>query len=578
MLAKVREMLTELLIRNLAIIDEVQVPFRQGFNVLTGETGAGKSIIIHALNFLVGGKSDVDLIRTGAETMLVEAVFDLSKCPQMKAVLEEVGFEPDDETLILSRELSKAGKSRCRVNGRAATVAMLKQIGKALVDIHGQHEHQSLLEPANHLRFLDAFGSEDLMALKERYTNLYRQLMQVERELTELQRSERERMQRLDLLRYQAEEIDRANLKEGEEEELLQERQLLANAERIAERVSYAVRQLMDDGGSLDSLGEAIQALKEIAELDLSLREWHNSLSQAFDTIQEIGFELERYASRIEFDPERLEEVESRLDLLKILKRKYGDSVSAILQYRQQIEQELQRLETSEERLEILQREREQLRRELAETAKALSEARQEIARQLERTVQNHLKALMMERARFKVAIDRLPDPNGLQLPEGTFAFGRDGIDQVEFLISTNPGEPLKPLAKIASGGEISRTMLALKASLQRTHEIPVLVFDEIDVGIGGKTAEAVGEKLREVSRYAQVLCVTHLPQIAALADWHLQVEKITEGKRTRVIVTPLEYEERVKELARMLSGKQITQASLQHAQELLQRVSATQK
>jgi len=571
-------MLTELLIRNLAIIDEVQVPFQPGFNVLTGETGAGKSIIIHAINFLVGGKGDIDLIRTGAETLLVEAVFDLTNCPQVKTVLEEVGIETEDGTLILSRELSRAGKSRCRINGRAATIAMLKQIGKSLIDIHGQHEHQSLLDPTNHLRFLDAFGGEELTALKERYYSLYRQLMQVERELTELQQSERERMQRLDLLRYQAEEIDRANLREGEEEDLLQERQLLVNAERISERVSYAVRCLTGERGVLDSLGEAMQSLKEIASLDPNLQSWHDALSQAFDTIQEVGFELERYASRIEFDPERLEEVESRLDLLKRLKRKYGDSISAILQYRQQIEQELQRLETSEERLETLQREREQLRKELAETAKALSEVRQEIARQLERTVQNHLKALMMERARFKVAIDRLPDPNGLQLPEGTFAFNRDGIDQVEFLISTNPGEPLKPLAKIASGGEISRTMLALKASLQRTHEIPILVFDEIDVGIGGKTAEAVGEKLREVSRYAQVLCVTHLPQIAALADWHLQVEKITEGKRTRVIVTPLEYDERVKELARMLSGKQITQASLQHAQELLQRIGVARR
>ncbi|MFA0742886.1 MAG: hypothetical protein DFNUSKGM_003019 [Candidatus Fervidibacter sacchari] len=571
-------MLTELLIRNLAIIDEVQVPFQPGFNVLTGETGAGKSIIIHAINFLVGGRGDIDLIRTGAETLLVEAVFDLTNCPQVKTVLEEVGIETEDDTLILSRELSRAGKSRCRINGRAATIAMLKQIGKSLIDIHGQHEHQSLLDPTNHLCFLDAFGGEELAALKERYYSLYRQLMQVERELAELQQSERERMQRLDLLRYQAEEIDRANLREGEEEDLLQERQLLVNAERISERVSYAVRCLTGERGVLDSLGEAMQSLKEIASLDPNLQSWHDALSQAFDTIQEVGFELERYASRIEFDPERLEEVESRLDLLKRLKRKYGDSISAILQYRQQIEQELQRLETSEERLETLQREREQLRKELAETAMALSEARQEIARQLERTVQNHLKALMMERARFKVAIDRLPDPNGLQLPEGTFAFGRDGVDQVEFLISTNPGEPLKPLAKIASGGEISRTMLALKASLQRTHEIPVLVFDEIDVGIGGKTAEAVGEKLREVSRYAQVLCVTHLPQIAALADWHLQVEKITEGKRTRVIVTPLEYEERVKELARMLSGRQITQASLQHAQELLQRVDISKR
>lgn len=571
-------MLTELLIRNLAIIDEVQVPFQSGFNVLTGETGAGKSIIIHALNFLVGGKGDIDLIRTGADFMVVEAVFDLSRCPQGKTVLEELGFEPDDDTLILSRELSRSGRSRCRVNGRAATVAMLKQIGKSLVDIHGQHEHQSLLEPSNHLRFLDAFGGDEIWSLKERYANLYRQLMQVERELAELQQSERDRMQRLDLLRYQADEIDKANLREGEEEELLQERQLLANAERIVERVNYAIQRLMGDGGALDDLGDALQTLKDIAHLDPALSEWHDALSQAFDTIQEVGFELERYASRIEFNPERLDEVETRLDLIRRLKRKYGDTISAILQYREQIERELQKLETSEERLEVLQRERERLRDELADAALALSQARQEIALQLEKTVQNHLKALMMDKARFKIAIDRTPDPNGLKLPDGTFAFGRDGVDQVEFLISTNPGEPLKPLAKIASGGEISRTMLALKASLQRTHEIPVLVFDEIDVGIGGRTAEAVGEKLREVSRYAQVLCVTHLPQIAALADWHLQVEKVTEGKRTRVIVTPLQFEERVKELARMLSGKQVTQASLQHAKELLARVNAAQK
>ncbi len=571
-------MLIELLIRNLAIIDEVQVPFQSGFNVLTGETGAGKSIIIHALNFLVGGKGDIDLIRTGEDFMVVEAVFDLSHCPQGKAVLEELGFEPEDDTLILSRELSRSGRSRCRINGRAATVAMLKQIGKALVDIHGQHEHQSLLEPSNHLRFLDAFGGDEVLNLKERYANLYRQLMQIEREIAELQQSERDRMQRLDLLRYQADEIDKANLREGEEEELLQERQLLANAERIVERVNYAVQRLMEDGGALDKLGDAIQTLKDIIHLDPALGEWQNALSQAFDTIQEVGFELERYASRVEFNPERLDEVESRLDLIRRLKRKYGDTISAILQYREQIERELQKLETSEERLEALQKERERLRNELAEAAFALSQARQEIARQLEKTVQNHLKALMMERARFKIAVDRIPDPNGLKLPDGIFAFGRDGVDQVEFLIATNPGEPLKPLAKIASGGEISRTMLALKASLQRTHEIPVLVFDEIDVGIGGRTAEAVGEKLREVSRYAQVLCVTHLPQIAALADWHLQVEKVTEGRRTRVIVTPLQFEERVKELARMLSGKQITQASLQHAQELLARISSAQK
>lgn len=566
-------MLTELLIKNLAIIDEVQVIFQTGFNVLTGETGAGKSIIISALSFLVGDKGDPDLIRTGADTLLVEAVFDLSPHPQVKAVLNDLGIEPDDGTLLLSRELSRTGRSRCRINGRAATVAMLKQIGKALVDIHGQHEHQSLLDPAMHLRFLDAFGSEAVTEIKERYDALYRQLMQVERELAELQRSERDRMQRLDLLRYQADEIDKANLREGEEEELLQERQILVNAERIAERLNIAVQRLSGDGGALDTLGDALQALGDVAGFDPSLREWHEALSQAFDSVQEIGFELDRYASRMEFDPDRLEEVESRLDLIKRLKRKYGDTVDAILRYRQQIEQELQRLETSEERLDELQKGQKRLRDDLAKAAYELSQARRELAQQLEKEVQKHLKALMMERAKFKVAFERVPDPNGLVLPDGQFAFSRDGVDRVEFLIATNPGEPLKPLAKIASGGEISRTMLALKSSLQRTHEIPVLVFDEVDVGIGGRTAQAVGEKLREVAKYAQVLCVTHLPQIACLAHWHLLVEKVEEGKRSRVVVKPLQNEERVRELARMLSGKQITPTSLQHARELLQRI-----
>ncbi len=565
-------MLIELIIRNLAIIDEVQVPFQPGFNVLTGETGAGKSIIIHALTFLLGGRSDTDLIRTGADTMVVEAVFDLRSCPQAKSVLTELGMETEDDTLLLSRELSHSGRTRCRINGRAATVTMLKQIGKALVDIHGQHEHQSLLDPTTHLQFLDSFGGEEIVQLKERFATLYRRLTAIERQLRELQQSERDRMHRLDLLRYQRDEIDRAALREGEEEELLQERELLVHAERIAERVREALRGLSGDRGALDTLGDAIQALKDIAPLAPSLQEWSSLLAQAFDTVQEVALELERYAARLEFDPNRLEEVESRLDLIKRLKRKYGDSIAAILHYREQIEQELQRLESSEERLEQLQKEREEVRSELAQVALALSHARRDLAARLERTVQEHLKALMMERARFKVALDYLPDPDGLALPNGTFAFGRNGIDQVEFLIATNPGEPLKPLSKIASGGELSRTMLALKASLQRTHEIPVLVFDEIDVGIGGRVAEAVGEKLREVSRYAQVLCVTHLPQIAALADGHLRVEKVTEGKRTWVVVTPLSPEERIREIARMLSGKQITAASLQHAQELLER------
>lgn len=567
-------MLTELLIKNLAIIDEVQVPFQTGFNVLTGETGAGKSIIIHALNFLVGDRGDIDLIRTGEEAMLVEATFNLSFCPQVKTELSDLGVELEDDTLILSRELSRTGRSRCRINGRAATVTMFKQIGKVLVDIHGQHEHQSLLDPSTHLRFLDAFGGNELMPLKERYYGLYRQLLQVEREVAELQKSEHDRIQRLELLRYQADEVDRANLREGEEEELLQERKILTNAERIAERLNTAVQGLSGDGGALDALGGALKALREIADLDPNLRQWHDALSQAFDSIQEVGFELDRYADGIEFDPNRLEEIESRLDIIKRLKRKYGDTITSILRYREQIEQELQRLETSEERLDTLQKEKERLRSELGQAAQALSQARKGLARRLEKGIQSHLKALMMEKAKFKVAIDRTPDPQGLSLPDGIFAFGHDGVDRVEFLIATNPSEPLKPLSKIASGGEISRTMLSLRASLQKTHEIPVLVFDEIDVGIGGRTAQAIGEKLNEVGRYAQVLCVTHLPQIASLANWHLRVEKTEERKRAKVIVKSVQGEERVRELARMLSGKKITEVSIKHAKELLERAT----
>lgn len=556
-------MLTELLIRNLAIIDQIHVPLQAGLNVLTGETGAGKSIIIHALDFLVGDRGDPDLIRTGADTLLVEAVFDARSCPAARSVLEELGIDPEDGTLILSRELSRAGRSRCRINGRAATVAMLKRLGRSLVDIHGQHEHQSLVDPATHVRFLDAFGSERIAAPASRYVELYRRLTEIDRELDELRQVERERIQREDLLNFQAEEIDQAGLHEGEEEQLSQERHLLANAERIREQLERACRSLTGEGGAADALIDALKALRDLETLNPDLRRRHGELSQALEVIQDAGFALERFIGQVEADPERLAQVESRLDLIRWLKRKYGESVEAILAHRQRIGEELQRLTSSGERIEQLQKERDAVWTDVQQAGAALSEVRREFAKRLERCVQQHLKALVMDKARFKVAVEPAE-------------CGPGGFDRVEFLIATNAGEPLKALAKIASGGEMSRTMLALKASLQSAHEIPVLAFDEVDVGIGGRAAEAVGEKLRQVARYAQVLCITHQAQIACQADWHLRVDKVEQQKRTRVVVTPLGGEERIRELARMLSGKEIMETSLRHARELLQRAAAT--
>ncbi len=561
-------MLTEIFVRNLAIVDELTVSFQPGFNVLTGETGAGKSIVIQALSFLLGERGDVDLIRAGQETMLVEAAFDLSRCAQARDVAAALEIGADD-TLIFSRELSRTGRSRIRINGRPATLSMLRQLSGCLVDIHGQHEHQSLLQASSHLRLLDSFGREDLHKRKEEYRKAYRQLREVERAIAEINQNERERNQRLDLLRFQADEIDKAQLREGEEDELAQERQLLANAEKIADKLNGLAQGLSGDGAAGDRLAESAQSLAAILDIDPAFSQWLEQLSQAQNIIQDVSFEAGRYLGRLEFDPERLSEVEERLHLIQRLTRKYADNTRAIIAYRSIIQSELDQLENGVERLEELQQEGERLHRAAADAGTALSQARSTLAAELERTVQDYLGALALEKAEFRVAIETR-SVNDEASVDGASPFGPDGIDEVQFLISTNPGQPLKPLAKTASGGELSRIMLALKASLQSSHDIPVLIFDEIDTGIGGRTAEAVGQKLRSVAQYAQVLSVTHLPQIASLADWHLVVEKVDVGDKSAVTVAPLEGDGRACELARMLSGSQVTEASIQHARELL--------
>lgn len=568
--------LADLTIRNLAIIDEVEVSFQPGFNVLTGETGAGKSIIIQAIGFLFGERADTDLIRSGEEVLSVSARFCLKNFGGLSPTLEELGLDAENGELILHRELWRSGRGRCRVNGQLVTVGQLKAIGKALIDIHGQHAHQSLLDRDTHLSFLDAFAGPPVAELKERYKEHYRWLLEVEKELKELQQRESDRARQEDLLRYQIAEIESAQLERDEEERLLKERQILLHSERLVAALSEASEAVSGDRKSLDLLGDAVSALKRASEIDTDLTSLYLLLQQAFDQAQEVGFQISRYLSNADFDPNRLEEVEARLDLISRLKKKYGPDIPSILQYAERIKADLTSLETQEERIGQLEKERGRLRRALAELAWQLSAERAKAAAHLERTVLRHLKPLAMEKTRLTIALIHDEAEDGLEKDGKQWAFGPDGIDRVEILIAPNPGEPFKPLSKIASGGELSRTMLALKVSLQDRQQIPILAFDEVDVGIGGRAAAAVGEKLREIGQFAQVLCVTHLPQIACQAHWHLFVEKNEVAGRTRVSVRPLAGQERVHELARMISGREVTAGSLSHAQEMLQKAQAS--
>lgn len=571
-------MLKLLRISNFALIDELELELHPGLNVLTGETGAGKSIIVNAISLVVGERADVEQIRTGADVAVVEAVFDLGANRSLLESLKRLcGFESD--TLVITRALERTGRTKCTVNGHPVNLKTLKCIGGLLVDIHGQHEHQSLLHPETHLAYLDRYGGERVSTLLSAYRSLYDELKGIEDLKRELVSSERERERRIDLLRYQIREIDEARLMPGEEEELRSERQRLIHAEKLAEAVERVRRSLHGSenvSGALPMLSEAFAELKKASQWDGKLTSFYKEIEQLIYSLEEVARAIDCYAAGLEFNPHRLEEIESRLALISSLKRKYGDSIEEILAYRERIEHELKMLERHEERLDELERRSSELYQKLSQIACELSMVRSEVAKSMERAMEEQLHSLMMEKARFKVSIVRETDENGLLIDGERFAFDRDGIDQVEFLISPNVGEPLKPLAKIASGGEISRLMLALRAILHSAHEIPTLVFDEIDIGIGGRTAETVGEKLKGVSKFAQVICVTHLPQIACMAELHISVEKVMRRGRTFIKVRRLSSdEERIAEIARMLAGSSVTETTLKQAAEMLARRAA---
>lgn len=567
-------MLQQIVVKNIALIDEISLEFDPGFNVLTGETGAGKSIIIDALSLALGGRFSAEMLRTGAENGLIEAIFDIEHQPELVKYLEENGIPlTPDHSLLIQREISANAKNRCRVNGHLVTVLTLNRIGEFLIDIHGQHEHQTLLFPEKQLELLDRYCGQECLARREEFQQLYHQWQQLSDEYRRLQRDETETARKIDLLQFQVDEITSAKLIPGEDEELLKERELLNAAERLFEAASHSYRALYDnqDGKSaVELLAEAERALNQVAEIDQRLTAVLEMVREASCQVEEASREIRDYQENVQFDPQRLAEIGDRLDEIQRLKRKYGTSIPEILKFAEECSRELQALFDRSERSSDLEGQLQHLRNQLGEVGTVLTKLRQKGACQLERAIMEQLADLNMAKTQFQIGITQTPASDGVPAADQIVAASPTGLDRVEFLVAPNPGESLKPLTKIASGGELSRMMLALKGILAELDQIPTMVFDEIDVGIGGRTAQAVAEKILFIGQARQVLCITHLPQIASMAKRHFYIEKGIAGERTQVTVRSLMMNERIDELARMLGGAEVTETTRQHAREML--------
>jgi len=557
-------MLTTLRIKNLALVDDLTIELAPGFNAITGETGAGKSILIGALNLVLGERADRTLLRAGADSGVVEAVFDIAKVrAPIAAFLEENGLEPcEDQQLVLKRSFTAAGANRQFINGSPASLQTLARVGEWLVDIHGPHDHQSLLHAPRQLAILDAFGS--LMPIREQFAGLVRQRAALEDAKSALVVDEKTYAQQLDLLRFQVREVRDAQLRPEEESELEQAHQRASNGARLSELANSALELLGDAEDSIPSqLGALGRLLHELNRLDSSLAPLAETHGQAIESVRDLHASLSRYADHLDLDPARLQELESRLNLVHALKRKYGSSVAEVIAFSEEAARRLLSLEQRDEELARLNAELARLDAEILRAGQDLSARRRKLLPQLSRAVAKQLAALGFQQSQFDVAFKSAPPDPGSSTPiHGT------GFDTIEFQFAPNPGEPARPLRAIASSGELARVMLALKTVLAAEDEIPVLVFDEVDANVGGETANAVGEKMRQIARQRQVLCITHLAPVASQADAHFLVTKQSRAGRTVSELTLLDRKERVTELARMLGGQ--TEAARRHAESLL--------
>lgn len=561
-------MLRELSIRNLAVIEEVNVTFHHGFHVLTGETGAGKSILIDALSLLVGGRGSADMVRYGCDKAEMEALFDLPGSHPVWVVLNKLGVHAScEEMLVIRRELSSHGKSSSRVNGQLVTMTMLREIGECLVNIHGQHEHQSLLRTEQHLEWLDLFAGDLLIERKQNYRSVFSQLQQAKASLRELENSTRHNVQMLDLYRFQIEEITNAQLKPSEDELLTEQRRKLMFAGKRMDGVSEAY-SLLYGGKGLDMVSKAVAKLIDIQTYDpVKLSPLLEQLQSAFYQAEDAAFQLRDYRDGIESDPDQLSQVDDRLDLINGLKRKYGETIPDILAYLDRTIADRDKIENRDQLLEELRLEEIRLYDQALILAQELSQLREHAAAKLSEAIENELGQLQMPSAKFRVQIDN----SAIRSDEmKQIRLHINGMDEAIFMLSTNPGEPLKPLSKIASGGEMSRIMLALKSIFAEIDQVPVLIFDEVDTGVSGRAAQAIAEKMSQLALKCQVFSITHLPQVACMADHHYEIRKQVIEARTSTSVAELTGTVRIEELARMLGGVEVTEKTRHHAQEML--------
>jgi DNA repair protein RecN (Recombination protein N) len=574
-------MLTELRIENFAIIDRLELGFESGLIIFTGETGAGKSIIMDAVEMLLGGRAETTVIRTDAERANVEGVFKITGTASepVSEILKREELLDDPNYVVLAREVRREGRSIARVNGRTVNVGLLKEIGNYLVDVHGQTEHLSLLDVRTHLGLLDRYANADdtLVIYRQSYTSL----QSIRRELNDLRNAQKDADRRIEMLTFQAEEIESSRLKPGEDEELKQERDRLANAEKLATLAQGALA-VLDEGtpeapAATDLFGQADKALQTLGAIDKSQSALAERAVLTLENLTDLARDLRDYLDGIEFNPRRLEQVEERLDLIYRLQKKFGGTIESVIAFGVQARKELETITNAAEKIGELESKENSLLQALSKQAQALSTRRKIAADKLAKSIENELDDLKMASARFAADFQTRPDPSGIPLADGNLVgFDATGFDRVEFLVEPNPGEGLKPLAKIASGGETSRLMLALKNTLARADQIPTLIFDEIDQGIGGRVGAVVGQKLWNLGRAHQVMCITHLPQLAAFGDQHFQVQKLVHDGRTTTQVKGLDGDERTLELAQMLG--EVSEGTLRSAHEILQVARSAQK
>ncbi|KPL03453.1 MAG: hypothetical protein AMJ73_07010 [candidate division Zixibacteria bacterium SM1_73] len=563
-------MLRNLRIENYALVEDVDVEFHHGLNVLTGATGAGKSIIVGAVNLVLGERASSDVVRTGFDTATVEATFKQNSNDLFKNLLSPLGITCSENTLIIRREVSSKGVSRCFVNDRQVTLGTLKMIGDRLADLHGQHEHQSLLNVARHIEYLDNFG--DLNEFLDSVSQIYQKLRERQRELVELEKGRKLDQERKALYDFQIKEIEKANLSSGEGERLIQDKKILENVEELYQLSSSIYQSLHEGEGSIqDRLSISSKEMKRGTELDSRLKEPGETLNSCMIQLQEVARFLEGYKESLEFDPEKLEMIRERLNLINTLKKKYGNTIDEILTYSQKIKEDLSNIENKDQTINGLKDEIKKLSDAFKKDCLLLSQKRKTKASDLTKKIQASLSGLGMDKTKFEVQIRSKEHENGLLEIDGRKYFAdQKGMDRVEFFVSPNPGEESKPLAKIASGGEISRIMLALKSILAKADQVPSMIFDEIDVGIGGEVASAVGKSLKSLASSHQVIVITHLQQIASQADHHFKVFKESLKGRTVTKIKELKEGERVAEIARMISGEKISELALKQAKEMI--------